>query len=136
MFSSFSLVSHSKGEALLKRAGFLSSIVLLITLKTGQGDALRKRKALFAYFLSPLGQKVRRLAGRDPSVLSLIQKSNKDNRLTICYPNFKETTCHEKDKPRITCGACQQSGSRLLPAPFLRQSEPCKTNQSLIFRLG
>jgi hypothetical protein len=30
-----------------------------------------RRKAFFAYFLSPLGQKVRRLAGRDPPVLLL-----------------------------------------------------------------
>jgi hypothetical protein len=28
-----------------------------------------RRQALFALFLSPLGQKVRRLAGRDPSIL-------------------------------------------------------------------
>jgi len=32
--------------------------------------ARRRRKALFAYFLWPPGQKVRRLAGRDPPVLS------------------------------------------------------------------
>ena len=39
-------------------------------MKAGKGVALRKEtKALFAYFLSPLGQKVRRLAGRDPPVL-------------------------------------------------------------------
>jgi hypothetical protein len=30
-----------------------------------------RRQALFAYFLSPLGQKVRRLAGRNPPVLIL-----------------------------------------------------------------
>jgi len=39
--------------------------------KTGERDALRRRQAFFAYFLLPLGQKVRRLAGRDPPVSGL-----------------------------------------------------------------
>jgi hypothetical protein len=34
----------------------------------GERDALRRRKAFFAYFLLPFGQKVGRLAGRDPPV--------------------------------------------------------------------
>jgi len=34
-----------------------------------KGVPAARRKAFFAYFLLPLGQKVRRLAGRDPPVL-------------------------------------------------------------------
>jgi hypothetical protein len=32
-----------------------------------------RRKAFFAYFLLPIGQKVRRLAGRNPPVLQVFK---------------------------------------------------------------
>jgi hypothetical protein len=46
-----------------------------------------RRQALFAYFLSPPGQKVRRLAGRDPPVLLLsISKKDKGQQINHLLP--------------------------------------------------
>jgi hypothetical protein len=45
-----------------------------------------RRKAFFAYFLLPFGQKVRRLAGRDPPVLPVLRIGLKTETLTSPVP--------------------------------------------------
>ena len=60
-----------------------------------------RRKAFFAYFLSPFGQKVRRLAGRDPPVIIL--KDKEGSRLTNCCPLY------------LNFASCLR---RLIEAPF------------------
>jgi len=50
--------------------------------KSGKGDALRKKQALLDTFVA--GQKYG--VGRDPPVLFLSSKNNKDNRCLIYCP--------------------------------------------------
>jgi hypothetical protein len=54
--------------------------------KSGKGDALRKEKALLHTFVA--GQKYG--VGRDATRGFVFQKSNKDNRVTICCPLYHD----------------------------------------------
>jgi hypothetical protein len=57
-----------------------------------------RRKAFFAYFLLPLGQKVRRLAGRDPPVLSVLRIGLTAEILTSPVPAGRRVTFFARPK--------------------------------------
>ena len=71
LLSGFSLIGHTVREAPCNGPAYYAPKVLDVSENRQRRCPPQGDKAFFAYFLSPPGQKVRRLAGRDPPVFLL-----------------------------------------------------------------